>query len=86
MIRPVFAYLCAFHYGGVVLASYGWIGTVYPLPYPMDWLELGIIGSYAWRTYENTKQRPLSLVGSQRTFSGTPVRALDNAQIAGVAP
>lgn len=25
-------------------------------------LGLGIVGSYAWRTYENTKQRPLSVV------------------------
>ncbi len=29
---------------------------------------LGIIGSYAWRTYENTKRRPLSLVLSERRF------------------
>ena len=29
---------------------------------------LGIIGSYAWRTYENTKRRPLSLVLAERRF------------------
>ena len=30
---------------------------------------LGIIGSYAWRTYENTKKRPLSLVLAERRFT-----------------
>jgi hypothetical protein len=29
---------------------------------------LGLIGSYVWRTYENTKQRPLALVHSHRLF------------------
>lgn len=29
---------------------------------------LGIIGSYAWRTYENTKRRPLSLVLADHRF------------------
>ena len=30
---------------------------------------LGIIGSYAWRTYENTKSRPLSVVLSVEKFN-----------------
>ena len=25
-------------------------------------LSLGVIGSYAWRAYDNTKQRPLSVI------------------------
>ncbi len=29
---------------------------------------LGIIGSYAWRTYENTKDRPLSVILSLEEF------------------
>lgn len=29
---------------------------------------LGIIGSYAWRTYENTKARPLSVILSVEEF------------------
>lgn len=29
---------------------------------------LGIIGTYAWRTYENTKKRPSALIMSQRNF------------------
>ena len=33
-------------------------------------LALGIIGSYTWRTYENTKQRPLSIIRRAQTFAG----------------
>lgn len=33
---------------------------------------LGIIGSYAWRTYENTKQRPLSVCSSIDSFDASP--------------
>jgi len=29
---------------------------------------IGIIGTYAWRTYENTKRRPLTLVMSKKQF------------------
>jgi hypothetical protein len=31
-------------------------------------LGLGIVGSYAWRTYENTKQRPLAIVLANERF------------------
>jgi len=31
---------------------------------------LGIIGSYVWRTYENTKQRPITLVQSTQHHAG----------------
>jgi glycosyltransferase involved in cell wall biosynthesis len=31
---------------------------------------LGLVGSYAWRGYENTKRRPLSVVQSVKTFTG----------------
>ncbi|MFJ7106522.1 glycosyltransferase family 2 protein [Pseudomonas sp. NPDC098740] len=31
---------------------------------------LGIVGSYAWRTYENTKQRPLNVVLNTHEFMG----------------
>lgn len=33
-------------------------------------LGLGLIGSYAWRAYENSKQRPLALMLTQHDFSG----------------
>jgi glycosyltransferase involved in cell wall biosynthesis len=35
----------------------------------LNLLGLGIIGTYAWRTYENTKRRPSALVMSQVDFA-----------------
>lgn len=35
---------------------------------------LGIIGSYVWRTYENTKQRPITLVQSMDRYQGATGR------------
>jgi glycosyltransferase involved in cell wall biosynthesis len=37
----------------------------------LNTLGLGFIGSYAWRSYENTKKRPLALVRTAHTFDGT---------------
>ncbi len=34
-------------------------------------LGLGIVGSYAWRTYENTKNRPLAIPMRVETFGAT---------------
>lgn len=34
-------------------------------------LGLGVVGSYAWRAFENTKGRPLALVHSEESFDGT---------------
>ncbi len=34
-------------------------------------LGLGIVGNYVWRTYENTKQRPLGIIRAQREYTGT---------------
>jgi glycosyltransferase involved in cell wall biosynthesis len=31
-------------------------------------MGLGVVGSYVWRTYENTKQRPSSVVKSRREY------------------
>ena len=33
-------------------------------------LGLGIVGSYVWRAYENTKRRPLGIVRERRQFDG----------------
>lgn len=33
-------------------------------------LGLGVVGSYAWRAFENTKARPLALVHSEESFEG----------------
>jgi hypothetical protein len=34
----------------------------------LNLLGLGVIGSYVWRAYENTKARPLALVMRDDTF------------------
>ncbi|MGP1665392.1 MAG: glycosyltransferase, partial [Rhodanobacter sp.] len=33
---------------------------------------IGIVGNYAWRAYENTKQRPLNIVSLRVDFPGQP--------------
>ena len=38
-------------------------------------LGLGIVGSYAWRAYENTKGRPLAIVMAAAQFPGSPAEA-----------
>jgi len=40
----------------------------------MNLLGLGIIGTYAWRTYENTKRRPSALVMTQMDFTKNKTR------------
>ena len=37
----------------------------------LNLLSLGIVGSYAWRAYENTKGRPLSVAFKVERFGGT---------------
>ncbi|MEU7861911.1 glycosyltransferase family 2 protein [Nonomuraea sp. NPDC049141] len=37
----------------------------------LNTLGVGFIGSYAWRSYENTKKRPLALVRTVSTFEGS---------------
>lgn len=36
----------------------------------LNLLSLGVIGSYAWRAYENTKDRPLAVVFKVQAFGG----------------
>lgn len=36
----------------------------------MNALGIGIIGSYCWRAYENTKGRPLAITSSEQVFGG----------------
>ena len=35
-------------------------------------LGLSVVGAYAWRAFENTKQRPLAIVQRRYTFEGEP--------------
>ncbi|WP_214412867.1 glycosyltransferase [Sphaerisporangium fuscum] len=41
----------------------------------LNTMGLGFIGSYAWRSYENTKKRPLALVRTADAFDGAPEAA-----------
>lgn len=41
-------------------------------------LGLGIVGSYVWRAYENTKRRPLGIVRSQQAYAGTAAGSRDD--------
>lgn len=41
----------------------------------LNLLGLGILGSYVWRTYENTKARPLAVVMSDLRFDGATTAA-----------
>jgi glycosyltransferase involved in cell wall biosynthesis len=47
-------------------------------------LGLGIVGTYAWRAFENTKGRPLSVVSEGRAFEGraVDVHAVDAHSVA----
>lgn len=48
----------------------GYTGTMVTILFfgALNALGLGVIGAYTWRTYENTKARPLSIVQSQEHF------------------
>ena len=55
----------------------GWIGVLGYTPIMLmlafstsvNLLAAGILGSYVWRTFENTKHRPLSVIMSRRLFN-----------------
>ncbi|MCC5577025.1 glycosyltransferase family 2 protein [Microtetraspora sp. AC03309] len=58
--------------GQIPLAGYTATILVITFFGALNTLGLGFIGSYAWRSYENTKKRPLALVSSARSFDGAP--------------
>ena len=41
----------------------------------LNTLGIGLIGTYAWRTYENTKRRPLAVIQHSESFGGNASRA-----------
>lgn len=51
----------------------GYAGTLLTIIFfgALNSLGLGVVGTYAWRAFENTKQRPLAVVQRQETFTGT---------------
>ena len=72
------AMLAAVTYGGYVLYARaigaitdpGFAATVIAVLFMggLNAFALGIVGNYAWRTFENSKRRPLSVVSSQCSF------------------
>lgn len=54
------------------IAIPGYAATVITVVFfgALNTLGLGLVGSYAWRSYENTKHRPLAVVESERIFGG----------------
>jgi polyisoprenyl-phosphate glycosyltransferase len=64
---------------GVVIARFsglidvpGYAATVVVIVFfsGLNLFGLGVIGSYVWRAYENTKQRPLSVIMNRQQFKG----------------
>ncbi|OPG12437.1 glycosyltransferase [Microbispora sp. GKU 823] len=54
------------------IAAAGYTTTILVITFfgALNTLGLGLLGSYAWRSYENTKKRPLALVRSACFFDG----------------
>jgi polyisoprenyl-phosphate glycosyltransferase len=54
--------------GGIDLPGYS--ATIITIVFfgALNTLSIGLVGSYIWRTYENTKQRPLAVVEHQQCF------------------
>lgn len=52
----------------------GYAGTMLTILFfgAFNALGLGVVGSYAWRTFENTKERPLSIVQTLEDFGDAP--------------
>lgn len=63
--------LVAKFYGNIVVPGY--TATVLTIIFfgGLNALGLGIIGAYAWRTYENTKRRPLAVVMKMQSFKAS---------------
>lgn len=50
----------------------GYAGTMLAILFfgAFNALGLGVVGTYAWRAFENTKSRPLAVVQSEQSFDG----------------
>ena len=57
-----------------LVAVPGYAGTMLTILFfgALNSLGLGVVGTYAWRAYENTKARPLALIQSEEQFEGNP--------------
>lgn len=66
----LFAIIVAARLSGLVSVP-GYAGTIVTILSfgALNSLGLGVIGAYAWRTYENTKARPLAITQSHESFN-----------------
>ena len=57
-----------------VIAVPGYAGTMVTILFfgALNALGLGVVGAYAWRTFENTKARPLAVLQSTEQFGKEP--------------
>ena len=56
-------------FGGIDVPGYSAIILMVVFFGALNLFALGIVGSYAWRTYENTKARPLHVILRQHEFN-----------------
>ncbi|MFI7706014.1 glycosyltransferase family 2 protein [Nonomuraea sp. NPDC049480] len=65
-------FVIAMRLAGQIEAA-GYAATIVVITFfgALNTLGMGFIGSYAWRSYENTKRRPLALVRTARSFEGS---------------
>jgi glycosyltransferase involved in cell wall biosynthesis len=54
--------------GLIQVSGYTPLMLIQCLSMSLNLMALGVIGSYIWRTYENTKNRPLSLLMTRESF------------------
>jgi polyisoprenyl-phosphate glycosyltransferase len=54
--------------GTITVPGYAMLAILIVFFSALNLLSLGIVGSYAWRAYENTKARPLSVALSVESF------------------
>lgn len=57
-------------FGNIEVPGYATTTVVLTFFGGLNALGLGIVGAYAWRSYENTKARPLAIIQSVQAFEG----------------
>lgn len=63
-------------FGWVTVPGYAATVLVVAFFAALNSFGLGVIGSYVWRTFENTKGRPLAIVMTAEEFAGRPAALL----------
>jgi len=56
--------------GGVIVPGYAATMLVVLFFGTLNIFGLGLVGTYAWRSYENTKKRPMAIVSLIQEFQG----------------